>query len=57
MVEFDARVRPITAADGNEFTDAAQLLVAKRQSVRGGAAETIDSWMRDAVILELTPEG
>jgi hypothetical protein len=57
MVEFDATVRAITAADGDEFKDTAQLLVAKRQSVRGSAAETIESWMRDAVILELTPEG
>jgi hypothetical protein len=57
MVDFDARVRPITAADGDEFREIAQLLVAKRQSVRGSAAETIDAWMRDAVILELFPEG
>ena len=56
MVEFDARVRAITAAD-DEFRDTAQLLVAKRQSVRGSASDTIDTWMRDAVILELTPEG
>lgn len=56
MVEFDAKVRPITAADGAEFEEAAQQLVAKRQSVRAGAAETIQSWMRDAVILELFPE-
>lgn len=55
MVEFDAKVRPITAADGDEFTSIAQLLVAKRQSVRGGAAATIETWMRDAVILELFP--
>ncbi|HYN99120.1 MAG TPA: hypothetical protein VEU28_05555 [Actinomycetota bacterium] len=57
MVEFDAKVRPITAADGDEFKEIAQLLVAKRQSVRGSTAETVDAWMRDAVILELFPEG
>ncbi|HEU4868736.1 MAG TPA: hypothetical protein VFV09_13550 [Actinomycetota bacterium] len=57
MVDFDARVRPITAADGDEFREVAQLLVAKRQSVRGSAADTIDAWMRDAVILELFPGG
>lgn len=55
MVEFDADVKPITAADGDFFKDTAQLLVSKRQSVRGGTAETIESWMRDAVILELFP--
>lgn len=55
MVKFDAKVRPITAADGEEFQQIAQQLVAKRQSVRGSAAETIESWMRDAVILELFP--
>jgi hypothetical protein len=55
MVEFEAKVRPITAANRGEFEEIAQLLVAKRQSVRGGAAETIESWIRDAVILELFP--
>ncbi|MEX0790353.1 MAG: hypothetical protein WD178_06210 [Actinomycetota bacterium] len=57
MVDFDAKVRPITAADGEEFQQIAQLLVANRQSVRGSAADTIDTWMRDAVILEILPEG
>lgn len=57
LVEFDADVRPITAADGEEFEAIAQQLVAKRQSVRGSAAETIEGWKRDAVILELIPEG
>lgn len=56
MAEFDAKVRPITAADGDEFEQIAQQLVANRQSVRGSAAETIQGWMRDAVILELFPE-
>lgn len=55
MVEFDATVKPITAADGELFKETAQLLVSKRQSVRAGAAETIESWLRDAVILELFP--
>lgn len=55
MVEFDAKVKPITAADGEYFKETAQLLVTKRQSVRAGAAETIESWIRDAVILELFP--
>lgn len=55
MVEFDAAVKPITAADGELFKETAQLLVSKRQSVRAGAAETIESWLRDAVILELFP--
>ena len=56
MVEFDADVRPITAADKQEFEEVGHLLVAKRQSVRAGAADTIASWMRDGVILELTPK-
>lgn len=55
MVDFDAKVRPITAADP-EFEPIAEQLVAKRQSVRGSAADTIQSWMRDGVILELIPE-
>ncbi|MGQ0679274.1 MAG: hypothetical protein ACT4OM_06445 [Actinomycetota bacterium] len=54
-VEFDAKAQAITAADGAAFDEAAQLLVAKRQSVRAGAAETVAQWMRDGVILELTP--
>ncbi len=56
MVEFDAKIRAITATDREEFEQIAQQLVAKRQSVRGNAADTIQSWMRDAVILELLPE-
>lgn len=56
MVEFDAKVRAITAADGEEFNEVAQLLVNKRQSVRGSAADTIQSWLRDGAILELTPK-
>lgn len=56
MVEFDADVRPITAANKKEFEEIGHLLVAKRQSVRAGAAETIESWMRDGVILELIPK-
>ncbi|MEX2553973.1 MAG: hypothetical protein WD627_13365 [Actinomycetota bacterium] len=56
MVEFDAGIRPITAADKQEFEEVGHLLVAKRQSVRAGAADLIASWMRDGVILELTPK-
>ena len=55
MVEFDAEVRPITAADKEQFEQVGHLLVAKRQSVRASASETIASWMRDGVILELVP--
>ncbi len=55
MVEFDAGVRPITAADTERFEEVGHLLVAKRQSVRSSASETISSWMRDGVILELVP--
>lgn len=55
LAEFDADIRPITAADGEAFKQAAQHLLAKRQSVRQGPAETIESWLRDAVILELFP--
>lgn len=55
MVDFDAKVKVLTAADQNEFEEAGQLLVAKRQSVRAGSADTIAQWMRDGVILELVP--
>jgi hypothetical protein len=55
MVEFDADVRPITAANKEQFEQVGQLLVAKRQSIRSSASETIASWMRDGVILELVP--
>ncbi|HVL50434.1 MAG TPA: hypothetical protein VM754_02885 [Actinomycetota bacterium] len=56
MVEFDAKVRPITSVNREEFEQVAQQLVSKRQSVRGSAADTIQGWLRDAVILELIPE-
>lgn len=55
MVEFDAKVKVLTSADKGEFEEAGQLLVAKRQSVRAGSADTIAAWMRDGVILELAP--
>ncbi|MDQ4149560.1 MAG: hypothetical protein M3164_06195 [Actinomycetota bacterium] len=55
MAEFDADVRPITAANRQEFEEIGKLLVAKRQSVRASPEETIESWMRDGVILELFP--
>lgn len=56
LVEFDAKVRPITAAQPEEFEEIGRQLVAKRQSARGGTEETIQGWMRDGVILELIPE-
>jgi hypothetical protein len=56
IAEFDADVRPITAADREEFEMVAKLLLAKRQSVKGTLAENIESWLRDGVILELIPQ-
>ena len=55
MAEFDAAVRCITGADREEFREVAELLVAKRQSVRGTIDENVNDWMRGGVILELTP--
>lgn len=55
LVEFSARVRRITAAETQEFAEIAELLLAKRQSVTGTAEENIARWMRECVILELTP--
>lgn len=55
MAEFDAAVRAITGAEGEEFREVAGLLVAKRQSVRGTTDENIKDWMLNGVILELTP--
>jgi hypothetical protein len=54
MAEFDASVRVITP-DDPEFEQIAQLLMAKRQSMRGTAEEILDRWRRECVILELTP--
>lgn len=55
LTEFSATVRLITAANREEFTDIAQLLLAKRQSVKGTPDENLERWMRECVILELTP--
>ncbi|MGH2709303.1 MAG: hypothetical protein ACRDJF_03410, partial [Actinomycetota bacterium] len=58
LVEFDASVRPITAStDLARFREIAQLLVSKRQSVTGSIDENLNRWMRECVILELTPRG
>lgn len=53
--EFTAAVKPITASAREEFTEIAQLLLNKRQSVVGTPDENLERWMRDCVILELTP--
>ena len=57
MAEFDASVRAITAEDTEEFKQISELLVAKRQSATGSLGENIERWMREGVILELTPRG
>jgi hypothetical protein len=54
MAEFGANVRVITA-DDPDFGPIAQLLMAKRQSMRGTHEEILDRWRRECVILELTP--
>lgn len=54
MAEFDANVRVITA-DDPDFGPIAQLLMAKRQSMRGTQDEILDRWRRECVILETTP--
>lgn len=53
--EFDAAVRVITAEEPEDFREIAELLLAKRQSVTGSPEENVERWMRDCVILELTP--
>lgn len=55
LVEFDAAVRQITADQRQEFEEIAQLLLAKRQSVTGTPEENMERWLRECVILELTP--
>lgn len=55
LVEFDAAVRQITAEQRQEFEEVAQLLLAKRQSVTGTPEENMERWLRECVILELTP--
>lgn len=55
LVDFSAAVRPITATSREEFEEFANLLIAKRQSVTGSTEEILDRWMRECVILELTP--
>lgn len=55
MSEFEASVRVIDASQPDEFREIGTLLVNKRQSVIGTAEENINRWMRDGVILELTP--
>ncbi len=58
LVEFDASVRPITAStDPAQFREIAQFLLSKRQSVVGSIDENLNRWMRECVILELTPRG
>jgi hypothetical protein len=57
LAEFDASVRAISAEDKEEFVRIGELLVAKRQSVTGSSEENLERWMREAVILELTPRG
>ena len=54
MAEFDAAVRVIMPEEA-EFEQFAQLLMAKRQSMRGTVDEILDRWRRECVILELTP--
>jgi len=56
MGQFDASVRVITADNPEEFGQVAEILLAKRQSVVGTAEENIGRWMREGVILELTPQ-
>lgn len=55
MTDFNAALRPITAADHEEFTELAELLINKRQSVTGSHEDILRRWMRECVILELTP--
>lgn len=55
MTEFKAAVRPITAASREEFTEIANLLLNKRQSVTGSPKSNLERLMRECVILELTP--
>lgn len=55
LTEFTAAVRPITASTGEEFAEIAQLLLNKRQSVKGTHEVNIERLMRECVILELTP--
>jgi hypothetical protein len=55
LAEFDAAIRQIDARNPKEFEEIAQLLLAKRQSVTGTPEENIGRWMRECVILELTP--
>ena len=55
MSEFDASVRVIDGNNPVEFEQLAEILLAKRQSVEGSAEANIDRWMREGVILELTP--
>lgn len=55
LSEFDALVRPITAADGPEFEEIAHQLINKRQSVREEPERIVERWKREAVILELIP--
>ncbi|MGH2811921.1 MAG: hypothetical protein ACRDI1_04320 [Actinomycetota bacterium] len=55
LVDFDAAVRLITANERQEFEDIAELLLNKRQSVTGTREENLERWLRECVILELTP--
>ncbi|MGH2704916.1 MAG: hypothetical protein ACRDJ4_07450 [Actinomycetota bacterium] len=55
LVEFSAAVRPITAANREEFEEIAHAMLAKRQSVTGTADENVRRWLRECVILELLP--
>jgi hypothetical protein len=55
LIEFDAAVRHINARNPAEFTEIAELMLNKRQSVTGDHEEYLQRWMRECVILELTP--
>jgi hypothetical protein len=54
LVEFDAAVRHINAREP-QFQEIAELMLNKRQSVSGDHEEYLQRWMRECVILELTP--
>jgi|GEM_PF-1391712 len=55
MAEFDASVRHISGENPEEFEEVGGLLLAKRQSVTGSHEDNLKRWMREGVILELTP--
>ena len=55
LAEFRASVRVISPDQADEFRAVGEQLANKRQSVVGTVEENIARWMRDGVILELTP--